>query len=94
MNTTPTAVRLRVSGRVQGVGFRWFVMKRAAELQVAGWVRNLPDGGVEVVAKGSPGEIDALTAAVVAGPRLARVDNVEKSNIPLDAIAGNSFEVK
>jgi acylphosphatase len=91
---TIVAVNLLVSGRVQGVGFRWFVMKRAQELQLTGWVRNLPDGRVEITAKGSPPEIAAFAAAVSAGPRLARVDNVEKSDILVDVIAGNAFQLR
>ncbi len=93
MSQTAVAVRLYVSGRVQGVGFRWFVLKRARELDVAGWVRNLPDGRVEVVAKGSRDDVDTLTVAVAAGPRLARVDNVEKCDIPVETITYNLFEV-
>ncbi|MDH3289858.1 MAG: acylphosphatase [Gemmatimonadota bacterium] len=94
MNQAPIAVRLLLSGRVQGVGFRWFVMKRARDLPVAGWVRNLADGRVEVAVKGSRSDVEVLTAAVTAGPRLARVDNVEKYDVPVDVVADNSFEVR
>jgi acylphosphatase len=78
---------------VQGVGFRWFVMKQARELPVTGWVRNLADGRVEIAIRGSRSDVEALTAAAAAGPRWARVDNVEKSDIPVDMVADKSFEV-
>ena len=58
-----------VSGRVQGVGFRIFVRGVARELELRGWVRNLPDGrSVEAVAQGRRGELDALASAIRAGP--------------------------
>lgn len=52
------------SGRVQGVGFRYTVRSLAARFRVTGFVKNLPDGGVQLVAEGSPAEIDGLLAAV------------------------------
>ena len=93
MSQAPIAIRLLLSGRVQGVGFRWFVMKRARDLPVTGWVRNLADGRVEIAVKGSRSDVEVLTAAVTGGPRLARVDNVEKYDMPVDVIASKSFEV-
>lgn len=73
------ARRLLVSGRVQGVGFRAFVAEAAGRLGLAGWVRNLADGRVEVLAEGTPGALDALAAACARGPLLARVDAVAAS---------------
>ena len=67
------AVRVRVTGRVQGVGFRHFVSRRAAELGVAGWVRNLPDGGVETEAVGGEAALARFVEAVRTGPRHARI---------------------
>jgi acylphosphatase len=58
----------RVEGRVQGVGFRWFVAQEAHALRVAGWVRNLVDGAVLVRAEGSPEALAALYARVLEGP--------------------------
>ncbi|MBE7520218.1 MAG: acylphosphatase [Thermoflexaceae bacterium] len=61
--------RIIVSGRVQGVGFRWFVRDVADELGLAGWVRNLPDGRtVEVLAEGPAAQLERLMEAVRRGP--------------------------
>jgi acylphosphatase len=72
------AKRWLVSGRVQGVGFRFFVQERAAQLAVAGWARNLDDGRVEVYATGSPEQLNNLAAALHLGPRFAEVRTVEE----------------
>ncbi len=61
--------RIVVRGRVQGVGFRWFVRDFAAELGLSGWVRNLPDGrSVETLVEGPPARVDELVAAIRRGP--------------------------
>jgi acylphosphatase len=65
-----------VKGRVQGVGFRWFVHREAAELDLRGWVRNTEDGHVEVVAAGSPEDLAELNKALHKGSRGSRVDAV------------------
>ena len=65
-----------VQGRVQGVGFRWFVQREAAEIGLNGWVRNTDDGKVETVAAGSPEQIEELRAALHKGSRGSRVDQV------------------
>lgn len=83
-----------MSGRVQGVGFRWFVTRRASALDLRGWARNLPDGRVEVVATGAPASLSALDQAVRSGPMLARVESVEKSNIPHETVDAKSFEAR
>jgi acylphosphatase len=70
------ARRFYVRGRVQGVGFRWFVIHSAERLKVTGWTRNLPDGRVEVLAQGEPPALDAMAEAVRTGPRAARVEEV------------------
>jgi acylphosphatase len=66
-----------VKGRVQGVGFRWFVQREAAELGLRGWVRNTDDGYVEVLAAGSPEQMQELVLALHRGTRGSRVDKVE-----------------
>ena len=70
--------RYLVSGRVQGVGFRWFVARHARALGLVGFARNLPDGRVEVLVDGPPGGMAALEERLRAGPGNARVDNVER----------------
>jgi len=67
-----------VRGRVQGVGFRWFVEREAQLLGVRGWVRNNFDGAVEVLAVGSREQLAALRKKLQEGPRAARVDAVEE----------------
>ena len=66
-----------VRGEVQGVGFRYFVQRRARDLGLKGWVRNNDDGGVELVAEGPRQALDELERAVAAGPRMAHVTRVE-----------------
>jgi acylphosphatase len=65
-----------IQGRVQGVGFRWFVHREASELSLRGWVRNTEDGEVEVVASGSEQELSELRASLRRGPRGSRVDQL------------------
>ena len=88
------AARWVVAGRVQGVGFRWFAVRLAQRVGVAGWVCNLADGRVEVVARGSAQALARLDEGLRTGPRLARVERVEKSDIPHEWVDANSFEVK
>jgi acylphosphatase len=73
------ARRFLVRGRVQGVGFRWFVEREAHVLGVAGWVRNNHDGSVEVLAQGTRDQLSGLHSRLREGPRAARVDSVEVS---------------
>jgi len=70
--------RFVVRGRVQGVGFRWFVEREAHVLGISGWVRNNADGSVEVLAMGSRDQLLGLRSRLRAGPRAARVDDVEE----------------
>jgi acylphosphatase len=72
------ARRFLVRGRVQGVGFRWFVEREAHILGIAGWVRNNPDSSVEVLAMGTREQLAGLRSRLRAGPRAARVDDVEE----------------
>jgi acylphosphatase len=65
-----------IQGRVQGVGFRWFVHREASELELRGWVRNTEDGDVEVVASGATDDLTELRASLRRGPRGSRVDRV------------------
>jgi acylphosphatase len=65
-----------IKGRVQGVGFRWYVHREASELDLRGWVRNTEDGDVEVVASGNATDLAELRASLRRGPRGSRVDGV------------------
>ena len=91
--TSAQARRFLVHGRVQGVGFRWFVEREAHTLGIAGWVRNDPDGSVEVLAVGTSEQLADLRSRLREGPRAARVDDVEESEA--EPVAGlNSFQVR
>jgi acylphosphatase len=72
------ARRFVVRGRVQGVGFRWFVEREAHMLGIAGWVRNNADGSVEVLAIGTHDQLLGLRSRLRQGPRAARVDDVQE----------------
>ncbi len=70
-----------IQGRVQGVGFRWFVHREASELDLRGWVRNTEDGDVEVVAAGQQDDLDELRASLRRGPRGSRVDRIVEHHL-------------
>ena len=70
--------QIRVSGRVQGVGFRYALRDEAQRLGVQGWVRNCADGSVEALLQGDDGAVTALIAWAGRGPRAARVDAVRE----------------
>jgi acylphosphatase len=84
-----------IRGRVQGVGFRWFVHREAAELQLDGWVRNTDAGDVELVASGDPASLAELRTALRAGSRGSRVDQVLENELA-DTEAANlkPFEIQ
>jgi acylphosphatase len=87
------ARRFVVRGRVQGVGFRWFVEREAHMLGIAGWVRNNHDGSVEVLAIGTRDQLLGLRSRLQQGPRAARVDNLEESETK--PVAGlNTFRIE
>ena len=85
--------RVEVVGRVQGVGFRWFVREEARRHALAGWVRNLPSGGVEIAAEGPQDALDRLMDAVRRGPSGARVETVRE--LPTAELRGlpNPFQI-
>jgi acylphosphatase len=74
-----TAERLdaTIRGRVQGVGFRYFVLRRAMDLELTGWVANGPDGSVRCIAEGPRPDLESLLASLEAGPAGAIVDRVQ-----------------
>ena len=88
MSTQKTARLYRVRGRVQGVGFRYFVEHAASNLGIRGWVRNLDDGSVEVYAVGTPAQLSELAGLLWKGPRWAEVRGVDESDAPVEDHAG------
>lgn len=70
-------VHVFISGRVQGVFFRAFTKEKADELGLAGWVQNLPDGRVEAIFEGEPGQVERMVAWCRQGPPAGRVEQVE-----------------
>ena len=83
----------RVEGRVQGVGFRWFVQEEATDLGLAGWVRNEADGSVRVCARGSPEALMRLEEALAVGPPAAEVHAVKEVPVPR-VEGGEEFEIR
>ena len=70
------AIQARVTGRVQGVSFRWYAQEQARSLGVSGWVRNEPDGSVLLHAEGDDQAVDSLVEWCRRGPSMAKVSNV------------------
>jgi acylphosphatase len=84
-----------IQGRVQGVGFRWYVHREASELDLRGWVRNTEEGDVEVVATGTEADLAELRASLRRGPRGSRVDRLVEHHLD-DSEAANldSFRIE
>lgn len=82
------ARRYFIRGRVQGVGYRYFVERLAYELGITGYTRNLDDGRVEVYAIGTPEQLDELAGYLRRGPRFADVRGVEVQEAPLEKVSG------
>ena len=81
-NPGPERIDASVRGIVQGVGFRWFVVRRAAQLGLVGWTSNEADGSVRVVAEGEPGGLRQLLSRLKEGPPGAQVQAVDVSWTP------------
>jgi acylphosphatase len=88
------AKRFFVSGRVQGVGFRFFAERTATSLGVGGYVKNLYDGRVEVYAIGNAEQMDALENALQRGPRMAGVDRVDEQDAEILREYANVFSIE
>jgi len=84
---------VRVTGAVQGVGFRWFVRERARRLGLAGYVRNLADGSVEVAASGDSQQVELLRAELQRGPSGARVKQLEELAAPPSDPLESPFDI-
>ena len=87
-----TRYHLFISGRVQMVGFRAFTSRRASEIGIDGWVRNLPDGRVEAVLEGEEDRVTAMLEELNRGPSAARVKDVEL--VEEEPAGINGFRVK
>ncbi len=83
-----TRLHLTVTGRVQGVGYRWFVRQLAASLGLAGWVRNREDGSVEAEAEGEEEVLKRFVSQLRTGNPAARVDSIETRPAPPQGEAG------
>ena len=83
----------RVTGRVQGVGFRWFTSRAAKELGISGTVQNHPDGSVRVHARGALAVLDQLEATITRGPLAARVEAVERVE-PSQTVKADGFRIE
>jgi len=73
-----------VSGRVQGVGFRFFAKQQALQYGLTGWVKNLYDGRVKLEIQGNLSDVQLFTAKIYEGNRFIRVNRIEKNEIPID----------
>lgn len=83
---------LRIRGKVQGVGFRWWTQRNAREMTVDGWVLNAPDGSVEAHLQGSKANVERLIERIKGGPPTAKVQSVKV----IEAAPGDfhSFEIR
>ena len=80
-----THLHVLLSGRVQGVGFRWFAREEARRLGLSGWVMNRPTGEVEVAAGGESSSLDRLRRALLVGPSGAHVEHIVEVEGPLES---------
>lgn len=83
-----------VSGRVQGIGYRWFVQKAAAGRGLDGWVMNLPGGGVELEASGPKADLEGFLEELKTGHRWASVDDIAASWEPAAGRTAKGFSIK
>ena len=91
MDTAKKASRFFVTGRVQGVGFRFFAVGEAERLGLSGYVRNLRDGRVEAYAIGTPEQLAQFRARLEKGPRLSNVDFVAEQSADIDSQYASDF---
>jgi len=75
-------VRVIISGRVQGVGFRYFTQREGERFGLVGWVKNLPNGDVEAEAEGDEAQVDTFVEAIRRGPPASRILNYQINEIP------------
>jgi acylphosphatase len=87
-NAKKVSRRYFVHGRVQGVGFRWFVQRSATGIGVDGYARNLDDGRVEVYASGTPEQLNELSGFLRKGPPMSDVRGVEEKETATESVSG------
>lgn len=88
-----TMLHVRILGRVQGVGFRWFVREEARRLGLSGWVTNLPSGEVEVRAGGEDRAVERLRRALEVGPTGAEVEALRDIEDPVTGALPYPFAI-
>lgn len=86
--------RWTLTGRVQGVGFRWFALNHGQALGVRGWVANTRDGAVEVVGLATQVTLEQFEALLAEGPPSARVTRITSEDLPHTAVDSKSFNIK
>ena len=87
-------VHVVVLGDVQGVGFRWFTRERAQHAGIRGWVRNMPDGNVELVAEGAPASVQRFLDAVRRGPSRSRVTDLQIRDEKTEQELAPGFDIR
>lgn len=92
--TMETRIYAIASGRVQGVGYRWFIQHHAEQLGLSGYVRNLPDGRVEMELQGESAMVDALLDKARVGPWTAQVSNLKIEPRPVQVLSQPCFEIR
>jgi acylphosphatase len=92
--TEMTTLEARVKGGVQGVGYRYFVQRRAGALGLKGYAKNLPDGDVEVVAEGERGKLESLLADLQQGPPMSSVESVQARWAEAEQARYSGFDIR
>lgn len=87
-------IKYNVKGRVQGVGFRFYTQKKAIDTGISGYVKNLPDGSVEVVASGSDSQLAEFKKHLETGPSMALVQSIEQQKQPVSKKRYRGFKIK
>ena len=85
---------LKITGRVQGVGYRYFVRQNAESLNINGWVRNMPDGTVEVLLIGNAGDVQQMIQKLWEGPFSAWVEDIKEMDVDQSAEPADGFRVR
>ena len=94
VNDTRKAKLFLISGMVQGVGYRYFAQRAAAELGINGYAKNLSDGRVEVYAIGKPEALDSFRNSLERGPKFAEVSGIEAVDRPIDQHYAGDFSIE